>query len=311
MGLFSKLGEGFAATQRVLTEGIETLFRGRPTLHPETLNQLETLLLSADLGPEAVERLISQLKETITRGKSVDIYSLKKVIKSHIITLLDRGKTTRGTIEPPEVTLFMGINGSGKTTTIGKLAEQQHQKGKKTILAAADTFRAAAAEQLVLWGERTHSHVVRGHEGADPASIAFDAACAARARLADCLFIDTAGRLQTKQNLMEELKKITRVVGKAIPGAPHEKILILDATGGLNAISQARHFHESVGVTGLILTKLDSTARGGSIIPIVEALSVPVLYVGVGEAAADLLPFDPNAFADALLDAQTDPPRIT
>ncbi len=300
-GLWSKIGKGLAKTRQMLSSGLEALFFDQATLDAKTLDHLEKLLIGSDLGVEVAGRLIEGLKASIGRKEVSDLASLKKRLKSYIVTILEKGVVAHSSPPSPVVVLFMGVNGVGKTTTIAKRACQLKKEGKKVLLSASDTFRAGAIEQLSIWGKRVGADLICHQAGADPSAVAFDAAQAACARKVDYLFIDTAGRLQTKYNLMEELKKIKRVVAKVIPDAPHERILILDATTGQNAISQGRLFHEAIGVTGIILTKLDTTAKGGVVVPIVEALSVPVTHVGVGEGVDDLIPFNIDAFAEALL----------
>jgi fused signal recognition particle receptor len=251
---------------------------------------------------EVTERLMIGVRGSVERKEVRNLASLKRKLKSYIVIILSKGAQSPLAVSPPVVTLFIGVNGVGKTTTIGKRAQKLTDQGKKVLLAAADTFRAGASEQLAIWGDRVGVEVIRHQAGADPSAVAFDAVSAALARKIDHVLIDTAGRLQTKSNLMEELKKMKRVIAKAMPDAPHEKILVLDATTGQNALSQAKLFHEAVGVTGIILTKLDGTGKGGIAVPIVEALSVPVAYVGVGEGIDDLIPFDIESFADALFE---------
>ncbi|HLG22271.1 MAG TPA: signal recognition particle-docking protein FtsY [Candidatus Manganitrophaceae bacterium] len=299
-GFWGQIGRGLAKTRQYLSTGLESIFLDTPTLDQKTLDQLEELLITADLGTEVTDRLISGLKASISRKEISDPVSLKKKLRSYVVTILNKGVRREEDFPPPVVTLFIGVNGVGKTTTIGKRARQLKDEGKKVLLGACDTFRAAAGAQLAIWGERVGIEVIGRQEGADPSAVAFDAVNAARARKVDHLLIDTAGRLQTKSNLMEELKKMKRVIAKALPSAPHHRVLVLDATTGQNALSQAKLFHEAIGVTGVILTKLDGTAKGGIIVPIVEALSVPVTHVGVGEGVEDLIPFDVESFADAL-----------
>jgi fused signal recognition particle receptor len=299
---WGKLGKGLTSTRRYLSEGLESIFLDTPDIDANTLDRLEDLLVSADLGMEVTERLMIGVRGSVERKEVRNLASLKRKLKSYIVIILKKGTLDPVTVPPPIVTLFMGVNGVGKTTTIAKRAQQLKREGKKVLLAAADTFRAGAAEQLAIWGDRVGAEVVRHQAGADPSSVAFDSVSAALARKIDCVLIDTAGRLQTKSNLMEELKKMKRVIAKAIPEAPHEKILVLDATTGQNALSQAKLFHEAIGVTGIILTKLDGTGKGGIAVPIVEALSVPVTHVGVGEGVEDLIPFDIESFAEALFE---------
>jgi fused signal recognition particle receptor len=309
-GLWGKIAQGLAKTGRQLKEGLSAIFVGGPQLSPDTLDRLEALLIGADLGMEITERFLAGLRVSIERKEATDLAALKARLRAYLITILKKGAASPRVLPPPRVTLFVGVNGVGKTTTIGKRAYQLKQEGRSVLLAAADTFRAGAIEQLLLWGKRCDVEVIRHQAGADPSAVVFDAVTAARARSVDHLLIDTAGRLQTKYNLMAELNKIDRVITKAlavsIPFAPsspsHEKILVLDATTGQNALSQARLFHAEIGVSGLILTKLDGTARGGIVVPIVEALSVPVTHIGVGEGLDDLIPFDIESFAQAILE---------
>jgi fused signal recognition particle receptor len=302
---WEKLGKGLTETRRYLSEGLETIFLDTPDIDENTLDRLEDLLVSADLGMEVTERLMIGVRGSVERKEVRNLASLKRKLKSYIVVILNKGAVSPVRVAPPIVTLFIGVNGVGKTTTIGKRAQKLKDDGKKVLLAAADTFRAGASEQLGIWGERVGVEVIRHQAGADPSAVAFDAVSAAMARKMDHVLIDTAGRLQTKSNLMEELKKMKRVIAKALPEAPHEKILVLDATTGQNALSQARLFHEAIGVTGIVLTKLDGTGKGGIAVPIVEALSVPVIYVGVGEGIEDLIPFDIESFAEALFEEGT------
>lgn len=302
-GFWGKLGKGLAKTREYLSSGLEAVFLDQPNINQETLDRLEELLIGSDLGMEVTDRLMIGLRVSVERKEISNLASLKKKLKSYLVVILNKGVPQEPPKTTPVVSLFVGVNGVGKTTTIAKRAAQLRREGKTVLLAAADTFRAAAGEQLAIWGDRVGAEVVRHQEGADPAAVAFDAVSAALARKIDAVLIDTAGRLQTKSNLMEELKKIKRVIAKAIPDAPHERILVLDATTGQNALSQARLFHETIGVTGIILTKLDGTAKGGIIVPIVEALSVPVTYVGVGEGVDDLIPFNIESFAEGLFES--------
>lgn len=301
-GFWGKLGKGLAQTRRLFSEGLEEIFLDTPKIDSTTLDRLEELLVSSDLGMEVTDRLMNGLKASVARKEVSDLKSLKKKLKSYLVVILKKGAPQPLPASPPIVSLYMGVNGVGKTTTIGKRARKLREEGKTVLLAAADTFRAGAGEQLSIWGDRVGAEVIRHQAGADPSAVAFDAVSAGLARKIDHVLIDTAGRLQTKSNLMEELKKMKRVVAKAIPDAPHERLLVLDATTGQNALSQARLFHDAIGVTGIILTKLDGTGKGGIAVPIVEMLSVPVLYVGVGEGAEDLIPFDVESFAEALFE---------
>jgi fused signal recognition particle receptor len=301
-GFWGKLGKGLTKTREYFSSGLEAVFRDQPNINQETLDRLEELLIGSDLGIEVTDRLMTGLRASVERKEISNLASLKKKLRLYLVIILNKGVPQEPPQTTPVVSLFVGVNGVGKTTTIAKRAAQLRREGKTVLLAAADTFRAAAGEQLAIWGERVGAEIIRHQEGADPAAVAFDAVSAALARKIDTVLIDTAGRLQTKSNLMEELKKIKRVIAKAIPDAPHERVLVLDATTGQNALSQVRLFHEAIGVTGIILTKLDGTAKGGIIVPIVEALSVPVTYVGVGEGVDDLIPFNIESFAEGLFE---------
>lgn len=247
-------------------------------------------------------RLIDELKESVERKEVDDLSALKDHLKKSLIAILEKVPQLQETDSRPHVTLFIGVNGVGKTTTIGKRAKQLTSEGKTVVLAAADTFRAGAGEQLSVWGKRSGAEVIRHQAGADPSSVAYDAVSVALNREVDHLLIDTAGRLQTKHNLMEELKKIRRVISKQIPDAPHETILVLDATTGQNGLSQAEHFQKAIGLNGIILTKLDGTGRGGIVVPIVESYAVPITHVGLGEGSDDLIPFEAKAFVSALFE---------
>jgi fused signal recognition particle receptor len=303
LGFFDKLKSGLSKTRDNFVGGIEKAVYGKTEIDAVLLDDLEEALISADLGAETAATIVKNVKEKLQRKGLSNAFAplVQKEIKESVRDILrgDAG-TFRGGEKTLSVYLFVGVNGTGKTTTIGKLAARFKSDGKKVILAAADTFRAAAAEQLVLWGERAGIDVIRHKSGADPGAVVFDAIAAARAREADILLVDTAGRLQTKTNLMEELKKINRVIERELPGEPSEVILVLDATTGQNALSQAKLFNEAVGVTGIILTKLDGTAKGGIVIAIASELGIPVKMIGVGEKQEDLQPFNPDEFAEAL-----------
>ena len=303
MSIGSRLARGLARTRELLLTDVTDLVGG-DGLEPERLDELEDRLLEADLGLEAALAVRERLEEA-SRDEIRDASSVIRIIAGTRQTKLpeprfpDRFERVPG--PAPRVILMVGVNGSGKTTTAGKMAHHYIQNGSRVLLAAADTYRAAAAEQLELWARRTGADFVGSHEGADPAAVAFDAAEAAVSRGIDVLLIDTAGRLHTRRELMEELRKIHRVLGKRLEGAPQECLLVLDATTGQNGIVQAEAFGEAVEVTGLVLAKLDGTARGGVIVPIVERLGLPVELVGVGEDVEDLRPFDPEAFANGLI----------
>jgi fused signal recognition particle receptor len=299
-GFFSRLREGLRKTRDSLVGKIEAVLTGA-TIDEATLDELEEALLSSDLGPAATKAVMDSARSAFRRERATTVVAMRTLLADRIAELL-----AVPAAEPPRqaaapfVTLFVGTNGSGKTTTIAKLAKRYRDAGETVLLAAGDTFRAAAIEQLQIWGKRTGAEVIAHKAGADPSAVVFDACKAALARQASRLLVDTAGRLHTKSNLMEELKKINRVIGRAIPGAPHETLLVLDATTGLNAVSQAREFHQAVAITGIVVTKLDGTAKGGAIVGITRDLRVPVRYVGVGESPEDLQPFNPQEFAAAL-----------
>jgi fused signal recognition particle receptor len=299
-GMFRRLRERLSRTREALSGGLDRLFRGRKVVDAELLEELEELLITADLGVETSLFLIQALEEKLRRRELGDVDILKAALQAEMVGLLASPAAPDRSARP-WVVLVVGINGVGKTTTIAKLAHQERRQGRTPILVAADTFRAAAVEQLEIWGERVGAAVVKQKTGADPAAVVFDGLAASLARGADTVYVDTAGRLHTKVNLMEELKKIHRTAAKKIPGAPHEVLLILDATTGQNALNQARLFHEAVGVTGLILTKMDGTAKGGVALAVVHETGIPLKYIGVGEAMEDLRPFDAEAFVEAIL----------
>ncbi len=301
MRFFDKLKQGLAKTRKALIENTEALFRGR-AIDESLLEELEETLIMADVGPQAATSITTSLREKIKQGKALDNSNLKSALKDEIKKMLKEGQKIMCAGEKPYVILTVGVNGVGKTTTIGKLARHFTDHGFSVMLAAGDTFRAAAAEQLEIWAQRAGAQIVKHKSGADPAAVAFDAVASARAKNIDVLIIDTAGRLHTKVNLMEELKKIKRIVSKEIPSAPHEVLLVVDATSGQNAINQAQIFNKAVGVTGIALTKLDGTAKGGIILAINKELNIPVKLIGVGEAVEDLQDFDPAEFVEALFD---------
>jgi len=301
MGFFDKLKAGLEKTRKSFTEKIEQLVIGYATIEDELLDDLEAVLLSADVGVPTTTKLMTEIRSGIKSKQINSPDDLKPFLQEKINTMLLSKHYAEATqYAPPVVMLIVGVNGVGKTTTIGKLANYYHEAGKRVLIAAADTFRAAAIDQLEIWGQRTGSEIIKHAEGSDPAAVAFDAVQAAKARKVDIVIIDTAGRLHTKANLMEELKKINRVIAKEIPAAPHETLLILDATTGQNAINQAKLFGEAVALTGVVLTKLDGTAKGGVVIAINNELSLPVKWIGVGEGVNDLRPFDAAEFAAAL-----------
>ena len=300
-GFFERLKSGLSKTHANLIGRIDSLVLGKKQIDADTLEELEEILITADIGVSTAVELIRILEQRLKRNELKDGETLKKALKEEMLARLSWQSASLDTSSStPYVILVIGVNGVGKTTTIGKLASRFSFQGKKVILAAGDTFRAAAAEQLEIWGERAGAEVIRHKEGADPSAVVFDACRAALARKCDILIVDTAGRLHTKVNLMEEMKKIRRILGREIPGAPHETLLILDAATGQNAISQAKLFKESAAVTGIALTKLDGTAKGGIVVAISNEFKIPVRFIGVGEGVDDLRDFDPAQFVEAL-----------
>ncbi|UZE46353.1 signal recognition particle-docking protein FtsY [Selenomonas sputigena] len=301
MGFFDRLKKGLAKTRETFTNKIEKLIIGYADIDDDLLDELEETLIMSDVGVKTTERLMADVRKGIKKKDINTPEDLKPFLAEKISEILSTGSDeTRIASAGPTVLLVIGVNGVGKTTTIGKLAAYYKEQGKSVMLAAADTFRAAAIDQLQIWGDRTGVPVIRHEEGSDPAAVAFDAVKAARARSIDVLIIDTAGRLHTKSNLMEELKKINRVIQREIAEAPHETLLVLDATTGQNAISQADLFQKAAAITGIVLTKLDGTAKGGVIIGLKSELSMPVKWIGVGEGVDDLRPFIAKDFARAL-----------
>ncbi len=303
-GLFSRLKERLARTRHNLTDGLSDLVLGRKTIDDELLEDLETLLITADVGVDATSRIIDDLTGRVKRKELADPEALSRLLKAQLLDILQANDTPQAKAEQdkPLVVLMVGINGAGKTTTIGKLARKLQMDGESVMLAAGDTFRAAAVEQLQAWGERNEVPVIAQHTGADSASVIFDALKAATARKIDVLIADTAGRLHTKTNLMDELAKIARVMKKIDPSAPHEVLLVVDAGTGQNAVNQAVKFNETVGLSGIVITKLDGTAKGGVIFAIADKVKVPIRFIGVGEAIEDLREFDAKEFVDALFE---------
>ncbi|WP_041770093.1 signal recognition particle-docking protein FtsY [Metapseudomonas resinovorans] len=301
-GFFARLKQGLSKTSASLGEGMASLFLGRKAIDDDLLDEIETRLLTADVGVEATSAIVQSLTQKVARKQLADSDALYKALQDELAALLrpveQPLKIDGGRV--PYVILVVGVNGVGKTTTIGKLAKKLQQEGKKVMLAAGDTFRAAAVEQLQVWGERNNIAVIAQHTGADSASVIFDAVQAAKARGVDVLIADTAGRLHTKDNLMEELKKVRRVIGKLDETAPHEVLLVLDAGTGQNAINQAKQFHQAVNLSGLALTKLDGTAKGGVIFALAKQFGLPIRYIGVGEGIDDLRTFEADAFVKAL-----------
>ncbi len=305
MSIFRRIADGLRKTRQVVAEGIDQAVRGRTRIDPALYEELEDVLLRGDVGLATTEHLLSRLKETV-RSRDIEDPSQVPGLLREIVAETLRGATAPEPTSPdhgPRVVLVCGVNGVGKTTTIGKLAHRFVRAGLPTRIVAADTFRAAACEQLAIWAKRAGAEIVRSKPGADPASVAFDGVQSGISRGSRVVIVDTAGRLHAKGNLMEELAKIRRVVGKALPGAPHEVLLVLDATVGQNGIAQAREFLEAAGVTGLVLAKLDGTAKGGVVLAIARETRLPVRFVGLGEGIEDLEDFDPDAFAGALFEA--------
>ena len=302
-GLFGRLKSALTRTRSGFVEGVVGLFAGRKTIDADILDEIEALLLSADVGVDATDRIVGDLTARLKRKQLNDGDAVLAALRENMLQILTPVSMplTIPRAQKPFVILTVGINGAGKTTTIGKLAQRFRNEGRSVMLAAGDTFRAAAIDQLQVWGERNGVHVVAQHPGADSASVVFDALQSATARGVDVLIADTAGRLHTQVGLMDELKKVRRVLGKIDADAPHETLLVLDAGTGQNAIAQASQFKEAVNVSGIALTKLDGTAKGGVILSIAHQLEVPIRYIGVGEAVDDLRDFDAREFVDALL----------
>ena len=313
MGFFStlsKLKSGLAKTRDSIVSKVQQLAASKSTIDDELLDQLEEILLAGDVGVQTSTSILVHLKQRVKEEKYESSSQLISLLKEEVATVLHVGNGNEPTLKilpasvHPFVVMVVGVNGVGKTTTIGKLAYQYRQAGHQVIIGAADTFRAAANEQLEIWAQRAGVDIVQQSHGADPASVAYDAVNSALSKHADVVIIDTAGRLHTKTNLMEELKKIKRVMAKCLPGAPHEVLLVLDATTGQNGLQQVKHFTEAVEVTGLVLTKLDGTAKGGIVLAISNEMKIPVKFIGVGEKIDDLQLFNPRAFVDALFDVQ-------
>jgi len=301
--LFARLKSGLSRTRHGITGGLADLLLGKKTIDDDVLDEIETLLLTSDVGVEATQEIVSDLTQRISRKQLADTEALFTALREDMTAILTpvSAPLQINSQNNPFVILMVGINGAGKTTTIGKLAKKFQAEGKSVMLAAGDTFRAAAVEQLQEWGRRNDITVVAQHSGADSASVIFDAVQSAKSRGIDVLIADTAGRLHTQSNLMEELKKVRRVIAKLDESAPHEVMLVLDAGIGQNAVVQAEQFRDAVGVTGITLTKLDGTARGGVIFAVAKRLGLPIRFIGVGEGIDDLRPFVPNEFVDALL----------
>lgn len=299
MGLFSKIKEGLKKTRDTIVGQIDSMLKSFKKIDDELFEELEELLIMGDVGMVTAEKICDELKTRVKKQNITDPAAIHDLLADIIAEMLEGGQELNISTQP-SVILMIGVNGVGKTTTIGKMAANFIHDGKKVIVAAADTFRAAAIEQLQVWADRSGADIVKQKEGSDPAAVVFDAISAAKARKADIILCDTAGRLHNKKNLMAELEKINRIIDRELPDADKEVLLVLDATTGQNAVNQAREFKNAAGITGIVLTKLDGTARGGVVLAIHEELGIPVKYIGVGEQLDDLQPFDPQAFAKAL-----------
>ena len=301
--LLDRLKAGIQKTRSGLVDRLEDVLAGRKEIDADLLEELEYTLITADLGVETVQEILEGIRQRMDRKQSGDAEQIRGLIREQLLDVLRASETPLHVIRtPPAVVMLVGINGSGKTTTVGKLAHRFLGEGRKVLLCAADTFRAAAIEQLEVWAQRAGVDMIRQKTGADPSAVVFDALQAAKARGVDYVIIDTAGRLHTKENLMSELEKMRRTCQRVIPGSPHEVWLVMDATTGQNGLEQARKFTESAGVTGILLTKLDGTAKGGVVVAIARQLNVPIRFIGVGEKIDDLLPFESERFVESLFD---------
>jgi fused signal recognition particle receptor len=302
--LLDRLRESVSKTRSQLAAKVEELFTGERRIDPALLTKLENALLAADLGVRTTREILANVREKVERNALSDAAQLKTELKNQLVAALSVAPpSANGAAEiTPRVIFVVGVNGVGKTTTIGKLANRLREEGRSVILCAADTFRAAASEQLDIWAERAGAMLIKQKPGADPAAVVYDALAAAKSRATDAVIVDTAGRLHTKSNLMAELDKMKRTAAKLVPGAPHEVLLVMDATTGQNGLQQAREFTSVVGVTGIVLTKLDGTAKGGIVVAIVRELGLPIRFVGVGEKIQDLVPFDAETFVNSIFD---------
>jgi fused signal recognition particle receptor len=300
MGFFDRLKEGLSKTRKSITEKIDQVLVSFGKVDEELFDELEEILVTSDIGIDASTRIIEDLKKKVKERKVIDPQKVKDLLKEELAEILSEENSELNLKTTPAIILVIGVNGVGKTTSIGKIANLLKSRGKKVILAAGDTFRAAAIDQLEIWSERVGVDLIKHDEGADPAAVIFDAVQAAKARKADVLICDTAGRLHTKKNLMDELKKVYKVIERELPNASRETLLVLDATTGQNAISQAKTFNEIADITGIVLTKLDGTAKGGIIIAVKSELDIPVKLIGVGEKLDDLQKFDAGEFVEAL-----------
>jgi fused signal recognition particle receptor len=306
--LLERLKASVTKTKAALSETVDNIFLGEKQIDPKALKHLETALLSADLGVKTTREILDAVTEKLHRNALSDTAQLKREIKSHVVRILQSPNGTQKDLgeangnKEPLVIFIVGVNGAGKTTSIGKLANRLRQQNLNVVLCAADTFRAAAIEQLEIWAQRNGIEIIKQKSGSDPAAVVFDAMAAAKSRNADVVLVDTAGRLHTKSNLMAELEKMKRTAAKVIPGAPHDVLLVMDATTGQNGLAQAREFTSAVGVTGIVLTKLDGTAKGGIVVAISRELGLPIRFVGTGEQINDMVPFDAETYASSLFD---------
>ncbi|HIS69715.1 MAG TPA: signal recognition particle-docking protein FtsY [Candidatus Gallacutalibacter stercoravium] len=301
MGIFGKIKEGLKKTRESIVGQIDSMLKSFTKIDEELFEELEELLIMGDVGMPTAQKICAQLRERVKAEGVKDPEQVHQLLGEIVADLLKGGQELTLTTKP-SIVLVIGVNGVGKTTTIGKLAARMKNEGKKVILAAADTFRAAAIDQLEIWAQRAQADIVKHDEGTDPAAVVYDAIAAAKARGADVIICDTAGRLHNKKNLMDELSKISRIINRELPDADKEILLVLDATTGQNAVNQVKEFKNAAGITGIVLTKLDGTARGGVVLAIREELQVPVKFIGVGEQVDDLQPFDPEEFAKALFE---------
>ncbi len=301
MGFFDKIKAGLSKTRDALSDTLGNVFSGFSEIDDDFYDELEESLILADLGVDTAVKATDRLRKTIKEQHLKTTEEAKEALKEILVDMLNVGDAALNLSTTPSVVLVIGVNGVGKTTTIGKIATQLKKQGKKVLLVAGDTFRAAAADQLEIWAERSDCSIVRQNEGADPASVVYDGIQSAKAKGVDVILIDTAGRLHNKQNLMNELNKISRIVQRELPNAAKEVLLVLDGTTGQNGLIQAKQFKEIAGVTAIALTKLDGTAKGGIVIAVADSLQIPVKFVGVGEQADDLMPFEPKDFVEALL----------
>ena len=299
MGFFDKIKAGLTRTKENIGHSFDQLFAGE--LDDDFYDELEETLILSDMGVETAMKAVEELRRAVKAGRIRDTEGARECLRNILVEFLNVGDQTLKLDTRPSVALFIGVNGVGKTTTIGKLSAQLKGEGKRVLMATADTFRAAAADQLEIWSERCGVDIVRQHEGADPAAVVFDALSAAKARGTDVILVDTAGRLHNKQNLMNELSKISRILDRELPGADRETLLVLDATTGQNGLIQAKQFKETAGITGIVLTKLDGSAKGGIVVAIAQELGVPVKFIGVGEGIDDLMPFDAGSFVRAFV----------